>query len=184
MPYSFWNLTSPRNIKRKKENTVLGPMIIMKIVSCRDLKVEMFLWIHSNDVCKLRLIFFMTLTFFWAMCFVFLWSFFYGIFSYSIPILHHLLSKIAFIYGSAKCFLNNLFQRQSREHLSDHERSSGNRRDGDGDGDGVNGRRSNSAGGGGIGGMKYADNQQLFVGNLPLEITEKQLKEFFDSKFF
>jgi len=54
--------------------------------------------------------------------------------------------------------------------------------EGDGDNDSLNGRRSNSVGGGGGGGIssKYSDRQQLFVGNLPLNITERELKEFFE----
>ncbi|XP_059167984.1 ras GTPase-activating protein-binding protein 2-like [Physella acuta] len=62
----------------------------------------------------------------------------------------------------------------------DRDRSSVSRGDGDGDTDSVNGRRSNSVGGGGVGGSKYSDNQQLFVGNLPHIITESELKEFFE----
>jgi len=54
------------------------------------------------------------------------------------------------------------------------------RGDGDGDNDSMNGRRSNSVGGGGGGMSKYSDRQQLFVGNLPLNITERELKEFFE----
>ncbi|KAK7004926.1 ras GTPase-activating protein-binding protein 2 [Biomphalaria glabrata] len=67
--------------------------------------------------------------------------------------------------------------RAPRERYVDRERNSVSRGDGDGDADSVNGRRSNSVGGGG---SKYADNQQLFVGNLPLNITEAELKEFFE----
>ena len=55
------------------------------------------------------------------------------------------------------------------------------RGDGDGDNDSMNGRRSNSVGGGGSM-SKYSDRQQLFVGNLPLNITERELKEFFERK--
>lgn len=69
--------------------------------------------------------------------------------------------------------------RAPRERYVDRERNSVSRGDGDGDADSVNGRRSNSVGGGG---SKYADNQQLFVGNLPLNITEAELKEFFERK--
>jgi len=50
-------------------------------------------------------------------------------------------------------------------------------RTGDGEGDGDGNRRSNSVGG--IS-SKYSDRQQLFVGNLPLNITERELKEFFE----
>ncbi|KAH9492517.1 GTPase activating protein (SH3 domain) binding protein [Bulinus truncatus] len=67
--------------------------------------------------------------------------------------------------------------RAPRERFVDRERNSVSRGDGDGDADSVNGRRSNSVGGGG---SKYSDNQQLFVGNLPLNITEAELKEFFE----
>ncbi|CAL1529725.1 unnamed protein product [Lymnaea stagnalis] len=71
--------------------------------------------------------------------------------------------------------------RAPRERFLDRDRSSVSRGDGDGDADSVNGRRSNSVGGsGGLGGSKYSDNQQLFVGNLPLNITEPELKEFFE----
>jgi len=52
--------------------------------------------------------------------------------------------------------------------------------EGDGDNDSLNGRRSNSVGGNGGISSKYSDRQQLFVGNLPLNITERELKEFFE----
>ncbi|XP_005110087.2 ras GTPase-activating protein-binding protein 2 isoform X1 [Aplysia californica] len=66
-------------------------------------------------------------------------------------------------------------QRAPRDRYADRDRNSMSRGDGDGDNESVNGRRSNSAGG-----TKYSDRQQLFVGNLPLNITERELKEFFE----
>lgn len=43
----------------------------------------------------------------------------------------------------------------------------------DGDGDSISGRRV---------GPKYPDSHQLFVGNLPHNITERELKAFFEGE--
>lgn len=45
----------------------------------------------------------------------------------------------------------------------------------EGDGDSISGRRG--------GGVKYPDSHQLFVGNLPHNITERELKVFFGRKY-
>ena len=76
-----------------------------------------------------------------------------------------------------------LFTRAPRERFADRDRNMINRGDGDADSENINGRRSNSVGGlGGIGGTKYPDSQQVFVGNLPTNVTEGELKTFFESK--
>ncbi|BFZ18028.1 hypothetical protein BsWGS_21068 [Bradybaena similaris] len=66
--------------------------------------------------------------------------------------------------------------RPPRDRVADRDKNSVSRVDSDGDADSVNGRRSNSVGGG----SRYSDSQQLFVGNLPQHITERELKEFFE----
>ncbi|GFR65883.1 Ras GTPase-activating protein nGAP [Elysia marginata] len=71
--------------------------------------------------------------------------------------------------------------RAPRERFADRDRNMMNRGDGDADSDNINGRRSNSVGGlGGIGGTKYPDSQQVFVGNLPTNVSEAELKTFFN----
>jgi RNA recognition motif-containing protein len=63
----------------------------------------------------------------------------------------------------------NLF-RQPRENRP-RDRVSVSRDDGDSDS--QSGRQQRS---------RFPDSQQLFVGNLPHNITEKELKDFFESK--
>ncbi|GFO18540.1 ras GTPase-activating protein-binding protein 2 [Plakobranchus ocellatus] len=70
--------------------------------------------------------------------------------------------------------------RAPRERFADRDRNMMNRGDGDADVDNINGRRSNSVGGGGMGGSKYPDSQQVFVGNLPTNVSEAELKTFFE----
>ena len=75
------------------------------------------------------------------------------------------------------------FFRAPRERYQERDRNSMGRGEGEGDNDSINGRRSNSVGGGGGIGSKYSDRHQLFVGNLPLNITERELKEFFEREY-
>ncbi|RUS76061.1 hypothetical protein EGW08_016191, partial [Elysia chlorotica] len=71
--------------------------------------------------------------------------------------------------------------RVPRERFVDRDRNMINRGDGDAESDNMNGRRSNSVGGlGGLGGTKYPDSQQVFVGNLPTNVSEAELKTFFE----
>lgn len=67
--------------------------------------------------------------------------------------------------------------RAPREGRFERDRSNTSRGD-EGEGDGFGGRRS-GGGGGGIG-AKYPDSHQLFVGNLPHNISESELKVFFE----
>ena len=69
------------------------------------------------------------------------------------------------------------FVRTSREGRFERDRSNTSRGE-EGDGDSMSGRR----GTGGVG-AKYPDSHQLFVGNLPHNISERELKVFFDSKY-
>ena len=33
-------------------------------------------------------------------------------------------------------------------------------------------------------GIRFPDNQQLFVGNLPHNVSEEEIRQFFESEFF
>lgn len=57
--------------------------------------------------------------------------------------------------------------------MRERERTSVSRTD-DGDSDSLSGRR----------GSRYPDSHQLFVGNLPHNITERELRTYFESKYF
>lgn len=79
-----------------------------------------------------------------------------------------------------------MFRQNSR--YRDRERSRG---EGDGDNDSQSGRRPGPPGGrdGGGGGFsnagtRFPDSQQLFVGNLPHNIQEKELVDFFTGKCY
>ena len=62
--------------------------------------------------------------------------------------------------------------RPPRERMRERERTSVSRTD-DGDSDSLSGRR----------GSRYPDSHQLFVGNLPHNITERELRTYFESKY-
>lgn len=74
-------------------------------------------------------------------------------------------------------FFYAYFGRVSREGRYERDRSNTSRGE-EGDGDSMSGRR-----GTGSVGAKYPDSHQLFVGNLPHNISERELKVFFDSKY-
>ena len=71
---------------------------------------------------------------------------------------------------------NNDFLRTIREGRFERDRSNTSRGE-EGEGDGMGPRRTPGVG------TKYPDSHQLFVGNLPHNISERELKVFFDSKY-
>ena len=76
------------------------------------------------------------------------------------------------------CFVFCPF-RAPREGRFERDRSNTSRGE-EGDGDGMGVRRGGGGGGGGGIGTKYPDSHQLFVGNLPHNISERELKVFFE----
>ncbi|OWF52643.1 ras GTPase-activating protein-binding protein 2-like isoform X2 [Mizuhopecten yessoensis] len=69
-------------------------------------------------------------------------------------------------------------RQQRGERFRDRDRGGFGRGEGDGDADSQGGRRGGPMGGGA---SRHPDSHQLFVGNLPHNITEKELIDFFNA---